>query len=976
MIRKLISTILILTFALQNTNAFALRPRSTEQTKSVSDSMTGAMHAATGQNASKPPEQWREGDIIRENISGKEYPILGTPLKEIGPGKVKRVLVIGPKVVTLSEAKANWTFVREKETTPAMDIVKAMDGRRIKMRDGKETFTVSAKIDETRERNRSTAGKTKIDIEIKKEGEAAATPMHVMGFDIKADWVEGVWINLRRRPDYDLRHNGLGPELAKIFANALPAGTWVYTALEYEETRRQLLKDYYVGSDGMVRKRGNDLIVVNKKPDKVKTGEISLESVIATTTIGRMMQNAGFGDFNLFKGTGREAGLKRFRGLETLKWALKNPEEGMVPLFFISFVKNGDKITGAMHESKDMDKELRQKELEAMLSAGDANKVLNQLLEQGDARMIRAVLEYCADKKIETGLALKLDERMSKLRVRTAISVLDSLVRDKEWLLAWEAMKTYKIKNIKHPVLDKIKEVFNTMSLESYADVTKDTKSRAADIAMKKAIELRWLRNKLIELASDLEVQEDTLSEFDIENGLSPYRAAISRLIELLKGLKRSKPTVNIIKDINLIHAAIDRSAPILDSIAKIQNKEDFVATKKVETIITLLAQAKKLCEEIILTSGSQAKPSGRITGAMHEATVPDIQGFLSEKTHKIELKFVKGGSLYGPTPLDILPVIFDKLNDNLKGLSGKKLLDFGAGDLRIPLFAATKRGMRAVAVEDDPEISQQGQKIYDDARASGIIKDGELKFTGNTDAFSVGWEDFDVVFFYYTEPLLEIDLDEFRGKFKQKMKEMKKPSAMAFLFLSVYDDAKESFKDVEAIYPSREYDIINNGTHYYLKLFLCGEINKKAFARALVGKDAKSQDRSAVFIYSSEVLKNQGILNIVSAVAEGIKDKKDSRVILAAAQGQEQKLARERAKLTQEQQDKILVVPEGQLKSVLAGLSGLDRIYYKAQYEPDLPDAVNIMITPLILESLGKILKSGSQFEELKREIINLLQA
>jgi len=267
--------------------------------------------------------------------------------------------------------------------------------------------------------------------------------------------------------------------------------------------------------------------------------------------------------------------------------------------------------------------------------------------------------------------------------------------------------------------------------------------------------------------------------------------------------------------------AAIDEGLSFDELLAKrMQGQEYYKKDKKPWVLPGFAEHVEKLKNIKKLYSPPS---TSQMTGAMHESATPDLQMFFNDPKHRVFPRMLETGAQYGPTPYILLPMIFENIKYEIGDLSGKKLLDFGAGGLKASLYAAVRYKMKSIAIERDEEISKKGQQIYDDAIAAGLIKEGDIKYTGNADAFDVPWKDFDVVYFYYTEPMPEGDWIEFRAKFKQKMAEMKKGSVVVLLFLSAYLDAKDSFKDVENDYPVKEIGITHNNIPYYLKIFSCG---------------------------------------------------------------------------------------------------------------------------------------------------------
>lgn len=265
------------------------------------------------------------------------------------------------------------------------------------------------------------------------------------------------------------------------------------------------------------------------------------------------------------------------------------------------------KISGGDGEGSDSDKPLRKKELADMLAAGDPNAVLNSILEQGDDRMIMAVLEYTLDDRIAAELASKLEERMAGLRTRTTGMLLDELVKAKEWLLAWEAVKRYKLDNVRHPVFDKIRRIYAAMPRGVKKSDAVAAPSDVSEKIRKKAIELRGIRHQVIELTSDLEICEENPASFDIKKDAYSQRGTITLLISILKYPKKDELSKEVLREIDLIRTALSRGTPILKKVVDVQkfkegmvDKGDSIIATAIKNMIKGMEEAEKLCGKFV----------------------------------------------------------------------------------------------------------------------------------------------------------------------------------------------------------------------------------------------------------------------------------------------------------------------------------------------------------------------------------------
>jgi len=146
--------------------------------------------------------------------------------------------------------------------------------------------------------------------------------------------------------------------------------------------------------------------------------------------------------------------------------------------------------------------------------------------------------------------------------------------------------------------------------------------------------------------------------------------------------------------------------------------------------------------------------------------------------------------------------------------------------------------------------------------------------------------------------------------------------------------------------------------------------------AQSFTGLDkVQVKDLSGATMYSPELLTNQGVLNVLSTVAEVIDNKEGSCLILVA-KDERHKVKIETQVMAWEKNSKVIVTTQDTLAAVLRTLSGLSKIYYKTPNEQDLQGAINIPITQDILNRIGAIIQNKEQFEDFKQAIVNLLQA
>ena len=157
------------------------------------------------------------------------------------------------------------------------------------------------------------------------------------------------------------------------------------------------------------------------------------------------------------------------------------------------------------------------------------------------------------------------------------------------------------------------------------------------------------------------------------------------------------------------------------------------------------------------------------------------LEGFVNR--NKFAPSVVADGSVHFPTPYAALVRVFDICRQRCGGLNGKHFLDFGAGDLRASLVANYLYGMNVTVAEKDIIIYAKAQSNFKKAEDERFIDGAGLKFLPAGSALDTPWEDFDLVFFFYTQPDGREEVEAFRSKLQKRAKEMKEGAALALLF-------------------------------------------------------------------------------------------------------------------------------------------------------------------------------------------------
>jgi len=201
-----------------------------------------------------------------------------------------------------------------------------------------------------------------------------------------------------------------------------------------------------------------------------------------------------------------------------------------------------------------------------------------------------------------------------------------------------------------------------------------------------------------------------------------------------------------------------------------------------------------------------------------------------------------------------------------------------------------------------------------------------------------------------------------------------KKQKLKKDVILRLLDEAGASLKEIEKLSATGRLSAENIKKASIQSGLL--DINRILPVSMLGFDKVDIKDKSCAFAYSSKLLANENILALLPSIAKGIANKPDFCVILAAQEGQESRLEQEVAKLDTKIRQRIIIVPEDVLAMTLNGLPDLTKIYYRTQEEPALEGAINIPLTQDILNELGIVIKDKEQFEELQKQIVNLLQA
>lgn len=163
----------------------------------------------------------------------------------------------------------------------------------------------------------------------------------------------------------------------------------------------------------------------------------------------------------------------------------------------------------------------------------------------------------------------------------------------------------------------------------------------------------------------------------------------------------------------------------------------------------------------------------------------------------------LRDGTYYAPVSFYYLELAFAMLHRLFGNLNGRSLLDFGAGrDARVSLFAINFYGMNVTAVEKDPQISNDAQVKIETAIKQGFCTSTNPRFLPATDALTIPWRNFDIIFYYYTQPKNRQEAKVFRQQLQRKAYEMKPGAVLAILFTNAQVDLRwDEFPMLESLF-------------------------------------------------------------------------------------------------------------------------------------------------------------------------------
>ncbi len=207
-----------------------------------------------------------------------------------------------------------------------------------------------------------------------------------------------------------------------------------------------------------------------------------------------------------------------------------------------------------------------------------------------------------------------------------------------------------------------------------------------------------------------------------------------------------------------------------------------------------LLVYVQKVQSE---TGGARLSLNVSDTDTERAKRAQDVIKFYKEYQNQYR-PFGSGGALFDMANFEHIYRSFLAIEKRYGCLKDKRLLDFGAGDLRVGIFAEYVFGMKVSSIEISKMLSKKSEALLENARAKKIAQP-DFKFYPETDAFNISWSDADLVFYYYTEPEGD-EAVHFRSKFLEKRLQMKNGSLICFLVLT------GMFEELPGLRPDKEF--------------------------------------------------------------------------------------------------------------------------------------------------------------------------
>ncbi len=205
----------------------------------------------------------------------------------------------------------------------ALEIREKLNGEKLKTKNGDVYFL---KAEEGKH------GKDWGDVYLVRESDGAVSKRDVYTFHVKDlersrpvlfDTIVLNEVQFGQSAPEDLSSQSFGSKIFKLVSNAVPFGSILKSSLALNrETREMLYEKHYVDSHGDVRRKEDDVLIVDLR-GTMDGSQMKISTVFSETLLGKIRRKAGFDDFKI------SIKISHGRVLEdvaALKWLLENAD--------------------------------------------------------------------------------------------------------------------------------------------------------------------------------------------------------------------------------------------------------------------------------------------------------------------------------------------------------------------------------------------------------------------------------------------------------------------------------------------------------------------------------------------------------------------------------------------------------------------------------------------------------------------------
>jgi len=260
-----------------------------------------------------------------------------------------------------------------------------------------------------------------------------------------------------------------------------------------------------------------------------------------------------------------------------------------------------------------------------------------------------------------------------------------------------------------------------------------------------------------------------------------------------------------------LTHYGIDGSLP-LDEAMVLEMRDRFLFAENTPSTFSKLA-------EYALIPPPAPDITARTNTTSDAEKLEWLEGFMIR--HHLGYLQLENGIEYAPTPFEILPEIFNRIEAECGPLHDKNYLSVGCGpDLKDALYAAYMRGMNATAVEISRSLSELAIGTHEEAVNERFATAENPVLMPHIDVLDIEWNDFDVAYFYYTEPADPKEAKDMYRRLQERVSQMRPGGVLALLIPAPQMVGMEQrFPQLEPIYDAPEW-VSTAGGGLFLQLY------------------------------------------------------------------------------------------------------------------------------------------------------------